>query len=168
MTTCWTVRLATAEDCTGILACLGEAFEPYRAAYTPDAFIDTVLTMESLADRFAGMTILVAVAPDESGADANGAVIVGTIAASAQGGEGHLRGMAVRGKWQGQGIAVELLRSAESLLREHGCRRVTLDTTAPLTRAIASCRRHNYTPTGRTQDFYGMALYEFAKEISGT
>lgn len=153
-----TVRAATSEDSAAILACLRAAFEPFRNAYTPDAFTDTILTPEALADRFTMMTILVATAPDGS--------IVGTIAASAEHNEGHLRGMAVRDAWQGRGVALQLLTTAELHLQARGCRRVTLDTTAPLTRAIAFYARHGYAPTGRTQDFYGMSLYEYAKVLS--
>jgi len=153
-----TVRLAIPEDSAAILACLREAFEPYRDLYTTGAFTDTVLTAETLAARFTTMSILVAAAPDGS--------IIGTIAASHEGGAGHLRGMAVHPGSQGHGIALQLLDAAESRLRSRGCDRVTLDTTAPLTRAIAFYRRHGYTSTGRVQDFYGMELYEYAKDLT--
>jgi ribosomal protein S18 acetylase RimI-like enzyme len=152
-----TVRAATPHDSTAILACLREAFEPYRDAYTPAAFTDTVLTPETLAHRFTTMTIFVAAVPDGA--------IVGTIAASAEHDEGHLRGMAVRDDWQGRGIAQQLLTTAESHLRARGCRRATLDTTAPLARAIAFYSRDGYQLTGRTQDFYGMPLYEYTRQL---
>jgi ribosomal protein S18 acetylase RimI-like enzyme len=152
------VRHATSADSDAILDCLAEAFAPFRAEYTPGAFADTVLSAESLARRFGAMTIFVAVS--DSGA------VAGTIAASSgRNGEGHLRGMAVRAAWQGSGVAAQLLAAAEASLRAQGCRRVTLDTTAPLTRAIAFYRRHGYEPTGRVQDFYSMALFEYAKEL---
>ena len=104
------------------------------------------------------MIILVATSPDGS--------IVGTIAASMHGGEGHLRGMAVRTAWQGQGVAQQLLDAAESLLRSRECRRVTLDSTAPLARAICFYIRNGYKSTGRVQDFYGMPLHELAKDLA--
>jgi len=158
MTASCAIRPATPHDSAAILACLREAFEPFRAAYTPAAFADTVLTPESFALRFTTMTILVATAPDSS--------VIGTIALSNHENEGHLRGMAVLTSWQGRGVAQLLLQAAESLLRSRGCRRVTLDTTAPLTRAIAFYIRHGYKSTGRVQDFYGMPLHEFAKDLS--
>jgi len=152
-----TTRLATPDDSADLLACLREAFEPYRAAYTPGAFADTVLAPETLALRLTVMTLFVAVAP--------GGSILGTIAAAIHGDDGHLRGMAVRTAAQGQGVAQKLLAAAESFLRTQHCRRVTLDTTAPLTRAIAFYRKNGYAPTGRVQDFYGMPLHEFAKDL---
>jgi ribosomal protein S18 acetylase RimI-like enzyme len=152
------IREATLQDAPAILDCLREAFEPYRAAYTPAAFSDTVLDSESLARRFTAMTILVATA--DAGA------IAGAIAGSvSDAGEGHLRGMAVRAPWQGRGIAARLLGAAEALLRSRGARRVTLDTTEPLARAAAFYRKNGYSPTGRIQNFYGMPLHEFAKVL---
>jgi ribosomal protein S18 acetylase RimI-like enzyme len=154
------VRQATAADADGILACLAEAFTPFRSQYTPAAFADTVLSQETLAARFRTMTILVA--------EEAAGVVAGTIAVSSGAGfAGHLRGMAVRAARQGSGVAAQLLGAAESVLQTQGCRRVTLDTTAPLTRAIAFYRRHGYAPTGRVQDFYGMALFEYEKELEG-
>jgi hypothetical protein len=39
------IRRATSADAHAIAACLGAAFEPYRAEYTPGAFTDTVLSV---------------------------------------------------------------------------------------------------------------------------
>jgi ribosomal protein S18 acetylase RimI-like enzyme len=154
-----TVREATPQDSTAILACLRESFEPFRHAYTPGAFTDTVLAPDALARRFLSMTILIAATPNGS--------IIGTISAGMAGPhEGHLRGMAVRAAWQGRGIAAQLLASAEALLQSRGCRRVTLDTTEPLARAVAFHKKNGYSPTGRVQDFYGMPLHEFAKDLA--
>ena len=103
------------------------------------------------------MTILVA---EHAG------MIVGTIGYEAGAhGEGHLRGMAVRRSAQGGGLAERLLSAAEGALRDAGCDRVTLDTTRPLTRAIAFYERHGYAPTGLSQDFFGMELVEYEKRL---
>jgi len=155
----WNIRAAALTDVPAILSCLQEAFEPYRALYTPGAFADTVLNPETLALRLATMTILAAETGDGD--------LAGTIAVGVEfGGEGHLRGMAVRTAWQGSGVASALLAAAESLLAARGCQRVTLDTTAPLTRAIAFYGRHGYRPTDHVQDFFGMPLYEYARILS--
>src|SRR5207248_2717347 len=44
-------RNATYEDCSAILECLRPAFAPYRESYTPEAFLDTVLSPATLAIR---------------------------------------------------------------------------------------------------------------------
>jgi len=41
------IRNATYEDCSAILECLRPAFAPYRESYTPEAFLDTVLTPQT-------------------------------------------------------------------------------------------------------------------------
>jgi N-acetylglutamate synthase-like GNAT family acetyltransferase len=150
------VRKATSEDALGILACLREAFEDYRELYTPDAFLDTVLTPEMLQERLKQMTLFVAV-------DA-GNQVVGTIACSViSAGEGHLRGMAVLPSMRGAGIAAQLLCCAEAELRQRNCSRITLDTTEPLERAMHFYEKHGYCRSGRVSDFFGMPLMEYQK-----
>jgi ribosomal protein S18 acetylase RimI-like enzyme len=151
-----TVRRATMDDASGILACLNEAFAPYRAQYTPAAYADTVPTPESLRKRFGTMTLFVAIAQS----------VIGTIGAEVLGGgTGHLRGMAVVPAYQGRGVADALLDAALADLRERACARVTLDTTAPLDRAIHFYESHGFRATGRVNDFFGMPLYELARDL---
>jgi ribosomal protein S18 acetylase RimI-like enzyme len=52
--------------------------------------------------------------------------------------------MAVDPSSQGAGLAGLLLDAAEQHFRSRGCSRVTLDTTAPLTRAIRFYERQGY------------------------
>lgn len=152
------IREATAGDLSSILACLSAAFEEYRDRYTADAFADTVLTAETMAQRFQQMTVFVAI--EESGE------IVGTIAcAVVSAEEGHIRGMAALPALRGTGIASGLLTRAESYFRERNCNRISLDTTAPLKRAIRFYERAGFHSTGRIQNFFGMPLHEYAKVI---
>jgi ribosomal protein S18 acetylase RimI-like enzyme len=152
------IRKAVQQDSHGILRCLGEAFEPYRKDYTRDAFLDTVLTAETLELRLHAMSIFVAVGFSDE--------IVGTVACShGNADEGHIRGMAVLPAWHGVGIAQKLLDAAQEALRISGCRRVTLDTTQPLERAIAFYRRNGFRASGAVTDFFGMPLYEYEKGL---
>jgi GNAT superfamily N-acetyltransferase len=57
------------------------------------------------------------------------------------------------------------LESIENELREAGCSLVTLDTTAPLARAIRFYERNGYVRSGVVSDFFGMALYEYKKRL---
>jgi GNAT superfamily N-acetyltransferase len=151
------IRAADTADAPHIVACLEAAFAPYRDLYTPAAYTDTVPQTDGILRRIKGMRVLVALAGDQ---------VVGTIAGSLDDrGEGHLRGMAVLPQWQGSGIAGQLLVAIEDYLRAQGCRRVTLDTTLPLQRAIRSYQSHGYRPSGVTADFFGMSLHEFAKDL---
>ena len=154
----FSIRFATSADLSGILECLRAAFASYQSSYTQPGYADTVLTKKTLNRRLQFMSIFVAV--DESGE------IIGTIGCNAVGeGEGHLRGMAVRPEWQGAGVAGQLLKSAEAELRRIGCDRITLDTTAPLQRAVRFYERNGYRATGKVTDFFGMPLYEYAKRL---
>lgn len=150
-------RRAAAADARGILDCLAAAFEPYRTSYTPDAYLDTILTEETVMVRLASMQIFVAVIGDQ---------VVGTIACAVKGAdEGHLRGMAVLPEWLGRGIAEKLLREAEAELKQQGCSRITLDTTEPLQRAMRFYEKHGYRRSGKVTDFFGMPLHEYVKEV---
>jgi GNAT superfamily N-acetyltransferase len=154
----WRIRLAAETDLPGVIGCLREAFEPYRADYTPAAFDDTVPTYQAARERLLSMNILVA-------ADPSG-WISGTVAsASASATEGHLRGMAVRREWQGTGVAVALLNAALDHLRLIGCRRITLDTTIPLARAARFYEKNGFRKSGRITDFFGMPLVEYVREL---
>ena len=151
----FSIREATAGDVPGILACLAAAFEPYRPSYTPAAFADTVLDPVTLRERLAVMTLLVAV--EERG------TVVGTIGYRLMdaGARGHLRGMAVLPDWKGSGLAAALLSAVEEALRRRGCRRMTLNSVAPLQRAIAFYERRGFRRTGRVSDLSGMPLFEY-------
>lgn len=152
------VRTASEWDAHKIVECLHEAFAPYREQYTHDGFHDTVLDHESVMQRLREMTVFVAV--DTSGE------IVGTAGCGCRPPEeAHIRGMAVRPAWQGRGVAEALLKAAEERAREMGCRRVALDTTEVLHRAMRFYERNGYRRTGRIGDFFGMPLHEFAKEV---
>jgi ribosomal protein S18 acetylase RimI-like enzyme len=103
------------------------------------------------------MTVYVAIATERE--------VVGTAASALEGGDGHLRGMAVRPAWQGRRIADQLLLVAEKDLLAGGCVRITLDTTVPLQRAIRFYQRNGFVPSGRVTDFFGMPLYEYVKPL---
>jgi ribosomal protein S18 acetylase RimI-like enzyme len=151
----FTIRKATVADSEGILKCLHSAFEPFKTSYTSGAYSDTVLDPATLHQRLQEMNIFVAVSETQ---------IVGTISCQmVNGEEGHLRGMAVLPSWQGRGIAQQLLERAQSELRGADCKRITLDTTEPLKRAVRFYERNGFIKTGRVTDFFGMPLFEYEK-----
>jgi GNAT superfamily N-acetyltransferase len=152
------IRKATGGDAQGILKCLHAAFEAYRDSYTPNAFLDTVLTPETVEQRLA--TMCVYVATDTQGD------IVGTIACNViNQKEGHIRGMAVLPAWQGAGVAAQLLKSVESELSEKGCSIISLDTTDPLRAARRFYEKSGFRPTCKITDFFGMPLFEYFKRL---
>jgi GNAT superfamily N-acetyltransferase len=150
------IRPADPAEAAAIDKCLREAFTPYRSAYTPGAFADTVPAVDQVQLRIQQMHVLVATAAGE---------LVGTISASSHGEQGHLRGMAVLPEWRGTGTALMLLAAIEDWLRIRGCKQVTLDTTEPLKPAIAFYEKHGYRRSGHVSDFFGMPLIEYVKPL---
>lgn len=150
------IRSADKADSGAILRCLKLAFAPYRGDYTPAAFADTILSPETLHLRLQQMKVLVATAAGN---------VVGTISASYNAEEGHLRGMAVLPEWHGLGVAAKLLAGIEALLRGDGCKKITLDTTLPLVPAMKFYERNGYRRSGKTADFFGMRLLEYVKQF---
>ena len=152
------IRRATLADGAAILECLLTAFAPYRQSYTPEAFLDTVLSPDSFRHRLSDMSVVVAISTSGE--------VVGTVAYKVgESGEGHLRGMAVNPEWHGSGLSTSLLETAEDGLSKAGCKTITLDTTGPLKRAIRFYEKNGFRPTGRVGCFFGMALIEFSKPI---
>ena len=153
------IRVATDEDISALLKCLGGAFAPYRPDYTEPASLDTVMTEASARERLAARRVLIA--EDRSG------VLLGTISWGRRStGGAPLRGMAVRPESAGSGVALALLERACDELVRAGFRVVTLDTTAPLHRAIRFYERHGFRPSGRVSDLYGMPLSERVLELA--
>jgi ribosomal protein S18 acetylase RimI-like enzyme len=152
------VRTSTEDDIPGILACLAAAFEPYRPDYTAAAFLRTVLTPALARARRRSMAVFVA--------EDSSAGILGTLAAArASPTEGYLRGFAVLPDRQGTGVASHLLEHALEHLSVSGCRRVTLETTRPLVRAVRFYRKNGFRPSGKVTDFYGMPVHEYVREL---
>ena len=152
------IRKARLADAGEILDCLAQAFAPYRVRYTSAGFADTVLTEQTLRQRFREMTVLVAIDP-------SGGVIGTTAYKVAESGHGHVRGMAVGPGWQGSGVAKSLLDRAESDLRKLGCTIMTLCTTQPLQRAIRFYEKNGFHATGEVGIFFGMDLLWYRKDI---
>ena len=152
------IRDATSADVPAVAHCLVEAFEEYRDSYSPGAFADTVLKADALERRMESMCVLVAVTLSGQ--------VVGTIAYQiVNPGEGRIRGMAVRPQAQGFGVATQLLDVAESKLRDTESSRITLDTTAPLSRAIHFYEKKGLPALGKS---YGFLRYAADRVRKGT
>lgn len=154
---CFSIRRATAHDSVGILECLSLAFVPFRESYSEKGFLDTILTPETITTRLREMVVLVAVWEGR---------VIGTIGCkTVDDREGHLRGMAVLPDRQGSSVATALLAHAERELLNAGCSAITLDTTEPLKRAMQFYEKHGYRATGHVEDFFGMPLFQYRKQL---
>jgi ribosomal protein S18 acetylase RimI-like enzyme len=154
----YTIRRAGAADARPIRECLRNAFAPFQGAYTPEAFGDTVPSLEVVRKRIEEGIVLVAIRSEDDR-------VVGTLTAFVHGEHAHLRGMAVDAAARGQGIARRLLAEMESLLASRSARDVTLDVTEPLHRAVAVYEAAGFRRTGRTTAYFGMTLFELSKRL---
>ena len=153
------IRLAEYQDAKEIHEVILSAFDEYRHYYTPEGFADTVMSEETAIERTKEMSLYVAV--DQEG------LIIGTIGwQKVSTDEGHIRGMAVIPKRQGKtSPAATLLKIVEDDARSKGCNILTLDTTKVLKRAQKFYKKHGFKKTGKTGDFIGSIIYEYAKKI---
>lgn len=153
------IRLATIEDAKAVHEVLIAAFEEYRFFYSPAGFTDTVLSEEEAKDRIKEMKVYVAV-------DRNGKII-GTIGwQKLNKEEGHIRGMGVIPSRQGKrSPATMLLKCVEREAQLENCKILTLDTTEILKRAQKFYEKNGYKQTGKTGNFFGSIIYEFAKTL---
>ena len=58
-----------------------------------------------------------------------------------------------------------LLKTVEDHAGSKGCNILTLDTTIVLKRAQNFYKKHGFKKTGKTGDFFGSIIYEYAKKI---
>ncbi|MFX0104467.1 MAG: GNAT family N-acetyltransferase [Candidatus Hodarchaeota archaeon] len=153
------IRRAKKNDAKGIYEILLVAFEGYRNYYTSEGFSDTVMSENAVIERMKEMKLYVAVDQKRK--------IIGTIGwRKVSKKEGHIRGMAVLPEKQGKNSpATALLQAVENDARSKGCIYLTLDTTAPLKRAQNFYRKYGFKETGKTGDFFGLTIYEYAKKI---
>jgi N-acetylglutamate synthase-like GNAT family acetyltransferase len=153
------IRRAQPKDAKGIHEVILAAFEEFRDFYSEKGFTDTVMSEEIALERMIEMIIYVAVDKSDR--------IIGTVGwKKVNEKEGHLRGMAVHPKRQGKSSpASDLLKIVQEEAHSQGCSFLTLDTTDPLQRAQNFYKKHGFKKTGKTSDFFGSKVYEFAKEI---
>jgi GNAT superfamily N-acetyltransferase len=155
----YSIRRATAHDVEGVAACLDSAFRVFRGEYTVEGFRDTAPSASALLQRLTEMRLFVALTQTGE--------IVGTVGYKwVDAEEAHLRGMAVLPAHLGSGLAQRLLEAVESELRIGNCRRISLNTTLPLKRAVAFYEKNGFRPSGKVGDFFGMPLYEYVKSLT--
>ncbi len=153
------IRPAEFQDAKGIHEVLLAAFEEYRQFYTLEGYKDTVMSKEAVIERMHEMKLYVAIDQKTK--------LIGTIGwQKVSGKEGHIRGMAVLPKNQGENSpATDLLQAVENDARSKGCTYLTLDTTYPLKRAQNFYKKSGFKETGKIRDFFGSKVYEYAKKI---
>lgn len=151
------IRFASAEDAASIASLLSDAFAEYESSYTPRAFAATTPPATQIAERMREGPVFAAV---------RGETLVGTVGLVARDEELHLRGMAVAPVARGSRIGERLLERVERFGVETCCRRLSLDTTPFLDRAIRLYERWGFRRIGaETHDLFGTPLFTMVKPL---
>ena len=151
------MRRADEADAAAIADVLAQAFAPYRARYTEQAFGATTLDVERILARMREGPVWVALDADR---------IVGTVSVVLNGSECYVRGMAILPDAQGRGIGRLLLDAVEDFAVTAGSQSLTLITTPFLDQAIRLYERFGfYRNAEGPQDFYGTPVLAMKKDL---
>jgi GNAT superfamily N-acetyltransferase len=150
------IRSASATDAEAISVILECAFAEYKALYTSEAFLATVLSPEGIRGRIWEGPVWVA--ERES-------AIIGTVAALSSSDFVMVRGMAVHPVARGLGVAKGLLNEVEKFARRNGQEQLSLYTTPFLTQAIRLYEASGFRFTGETASPHGTRLLHMQKTL---
>jgi N-acetylglutamate synthase-like GNAT family acetyltransferase len=151
------IRRARKSDAAAIESLLRESFREYERAYTPEAFAITTPGKREIENRIKRWTVWVAL---------HGSMIVGTVSAHAEGEALHIRSMAVGPTMRGQAIGKLLLARVEDFARANGYKRLILNTTPFLTRAIRLYEGFGFGFTGTERKWFGTRLNTMSKQLA--
>ncbi len=139
---------------------LYSAFEPFLPYYTIGAFESTVAAEKVIQQRIESKeyTVYAAHWLDD---------LAGTVTTKmADNGDLWFMSMAVLPAFSGKGIATALLQQIEAEAKARHCSRIILETYEPLTQAVKLYERGGYQATGKKRDYFGIDIFEMAKQVS--
>lgn len=149
------LRIAAPEDSGTVAAVLAESFAEYQSSYTPGAFAATVPTVDEIKKRFGEGTMWVAVIGDK---------IVGTASVVPKNDSLYVRSMAIRPEARGNRIGERLLKEIEDYAVARNYRRLFLNTTPFLERAIRLYEKFGFVRCGE-DDLFGTPLWTMEKSL---
>jgi len=151
------IRLARLEDAGVIAKVLAASFAEHESLYTAEAFAATTPTGDVIKGRFAEGAIWVAVFEEN---------IVGTVSVTSENESLYIRSMAVLPSARGTGIGERLLTQIENFAAAGAYRRLFLDTTPFLHRAIRLYERCGFEQTNEPpHELYGTPLVTMGKNL---
>jgi L-amino acid N-acyltransferase YncA len=93
-------------------------------------------------------------------------VSVGTVSAHSEGLALHIRSMAVHPSMRGQGIGKLLLQRVEDFASANGYKRLLLNTTPFMNRAIRLYEQFGFAFNGPERDWFGTRLRTMTKQLA--
>jgi ribosomal protein S18 acetylase RimI-like enzyme len=150
-------RRANQRDAAAIELLIRESFREHEPAYTREAFNLATPGKHEIEKRIKQWAVWVAI---------NANVIVGTVSAHAEGPALHIKSMAVHLSMRGYGIGKLLLARVEDFACAHGYKRLILNTTPFMNRAIRLYQAFGFGFTGTEQNWFGTRLRTMTKELA--
>jgi ribosomal protein S18 acetylase RimI-like enzyme len=151
------IRRANQRDAAAIELLIRESFHEHEPAYTPEAFDLATPREHEIEKRIKEWAVWVAVRVN---------VIVGTISAYSEGSSLHIRSMAVHPSMRGQGIEKLLLGRVEDFAFANDYKRLLLNTTPFMNRAIRLYERFGFEFNGTEQNWFGTRLRTMTIELT--
>jgi ribosomal protein S18 acetylase RimI-like enzyme len=158
MTSVVTLRLATPDDSETVADLIYEAFAPFRAEYTADAFEYTTPKGDAIRPRFDEGPIWIAEMDGEA---------VGTVSGMRDGDRFYIRSMAIKPTAQRNGIGQKLLDALERYAREQQFEKLYLYTTYVLPGAQRLYEKNGFYVLRETppEEWYDMGGLEMEKKL---
>lgn len=147
------IRVAEPEDSEAIAAVLAKSFAEYKSSYTTAAYAATVPPADEIRKRFGEGKIWAAIKNDE---------IVGTVSVVPKNDSLYIRSMAILPEARGNRIGEKLLKEIENYAVDGNYRKLLLNTTPYLERAIRLYETFGFAPCG-SDDLYGTPLLAMEK-----
>ena len=150
------VRFAKPGDEKIIASLIFEAFAPFRAQYTPDAFEYTAAKADKIRERFEEGPMWLAY---------DGGEPVGTVSGLPEEERFYIRSMAVKTSAQGNGVGQKLLDELERFARDAGFQKLYLYTTFVLPGAKRLYEKNGFYVLRETppEEWFDMSGLEMEK-----
>jgi N-acetylglutamate synthase-like GNAT family acetyltransferase len=150
------IRMAKAAQVEAIAAVLYEAFAEYESLYTAEAFAATTPTSAQLKNRLSKGATWIALLNEK---------IVGTVSVVPENEALYIRSMAILPEARGQRIGERLLQEIEDHAVFHNYRKLFLNTTPFLDRAIQLYEKFGFIRRG-ADDLFGTPLLTLEKSLA--
>lgn len=149
------LRIAEPDDAEVIASVLAMSFSDYESFYTPQAYAATVPTVGEIKRRFGEGAIWIAL---------NNERIVGTVSVVTRKDSLYIRSMAILPEARGNQIGERLLEEVKDYAAAHDYRKLFLNTTPFLKRAIRLYEKFGFVRCG-SDDLYGTPLLTMEKSL---
>ena len=145
-------------DIKDVSSILSSAFKPYKKYYTNEAYNATILSPRSIKQRIENKEseFFVVIYKNE---------IVGTIILLLSRNLMYLSSMAVKPKYQKQGVGHFILEEVIKIALSKNMKKLLLESYELLNCAISLYNHFRFKRTGNKRNYYGIEIFEMCKYI---